>query len=209
MILSKIMLWLLGFGLLCFVGTGIVEARADEAYNAVRIGVLARRGAEEAIRNWSPTAEYLASQIKNSRFEIVPLTFDEIIPTIKAEAVEFIIVNSSIYVEMQSLFGISRMATIKASRPQGYSTIFGGVIFARVERSDLKSLESLKGKTFMAVDETSFGGWRAAWRELKAHGISPERDFSKLLFGGTHDQVVYTVRDGRVDAGTIATPILE
>jgi PAS domain S-box-containing protein len=209
MIRSKIILVLLGFALHCLAGTWIVEARADHDYNVVRIGVLARRGAEEAMRNWSLTAEFLTSQIKNSRFEIVPLTFDEIIPTIKAEAVHFIIVNSSIYVEMQTLFGISRMATIKAARPQGYSTIFGGVIFARTERSDLKNLESLHGKSFMAVDETSFGGWRAAWRELKAHGISPERDFSKLVYGGTHDQVVYAVRDGIVDAGTIATPILE
>jgi phosphate/phosphite/phosphonate ABC transporter binding protein len=209
MIRSKFMLVLFGIALHCLIGTWIVEAGADDAYNVVRIGVLARRGAEEAIRNWSPTADFLTSQITSSRFEIVPLNFDEIIPAIKTEAVDFIIVNSSIYVEMQTLFGISRMATIKAARPQGYSTIFGGVIFARAERRDLKSLESLKGKSFMAVDETSFGGWRAAWRELKTHGISPDSDFSKLLFGGTHDQVVYAVRDGRVDAGTIATPILE
>jgi len=61
----------------------------------------------------------------------------------------------------------------------------------------------------MAVKETSFGGWRAAWRELKEAGINPVKDFASLSFGGTHDAVVYAVRDGKVDAGTVRTDTLE
>ncbi|MCG2777151.1 MAG: PAS domain S-box protein, partial [Desulfobacterales bacterium] len=35
------------------------------------------------------------------------------------------------------------------------------------------------------------------------------RDFKELRFGGTHDTVVYAVRDGKVDAGTVRTDTLE
>ncbi|NQT10912.1 MAG: response regulator, partial [Desulfobacteraceae bacterium] len=82
-------------------------------------------------------------------------------------------------------------------------TMYEGVIFCKADRSDIRQLNDLKGKTFMAVDETSFGGWRMAWRELKEKGIDPHRHFKELRFGETHDAVIYAVRDGKVDAGTV------
>ena len=48
-----------------------------------------------------------------------------------------------------------------------------------------------------------------AWRELKDSGINPFRDFTSLRFSQTHDAVVYAVRDGLVDAGTVRTDTLE
>lgn len=66
----------------------------------------------------------------------------------------------------------------------------------------------IPGKTFRIVP-LDFGGWRMAWRELKDKGINPYRDFKRLQFGGTHDTVVYAVRDGKVDVGTVRTDTLE
>ena len=48
-----------------------------------------------------------------------------------------------------------------------------------------------------------------AWREFKEIGIDPYSDFAALRFDETHDQVVYAVRDGMVDAGTVRTATLE
>jgi signal transduction histidine kinase/DNA-binding response OmpR family regulator len=61
----------------------------------------------------------------------------------------------------------------------------------------------------MAADKNSFGGWAVNWLELKKHGIDPYQDFQDLRFGGTHDAVVYAVRDGKVDAGSVRTNTLE
>ena len=57
----------------------------------------------------------------------------------------------------------------------------------------------------MGVSEDSLGGWQMAWRELEEDGITPIRDFAHLSFGETHDEVVYAVRDGLVDAGSVRT----
>jgi len=73
----------------------------------------------------------------------------------------------------------------------------------------MRSLRDLKNKIFMAVEESSFGGWRMAWRELKDSGINPYKDFKVLCFGGTHDAVIYAVRDGKVDAGTARADTFE
>jgi two-component system sensor histidine kinase TtrS len=87
--------------------------------------------------------------------------------------------------------------------------VYGGVIFRRSERNDIQELKDIRGKSFAAVDETSFGGWRMAWRELKRAGINPYRHFSSLTFMGTCDAVVYAVLKGEVDAATVRTDILE
>ncbi|HBD08602.1 MAG TPA: hypothetical protein DCZ69_10095, partial [Syntrophobacteraceae bacterium] len=191
------------------LGLGALCGQSASAQETVRIGVLARRGANECIKSWTPTAEYLTSQVNDLRFQIVPLTFEQVVPSVEARNVDFLVVNSSIYVELQALYGVSRMATMKETSAGDYRTLFGGVIFCRSDRSDITSIDSLEGKSFMGADETSFGGWRAAWREFKASGIDPYRDFSSLSFGKTHDAVVYAVRDRKVDAGTVATSILE
>ena len=177
--------------------------------NGVSIGVLARRGAQESLRVWLPTAQYLTDQIPGTVFKIVPLAFEEVTPAVEGRKVDFIVVNPSIYTEMQVLYNVSRMATIKRTTPDGYSTLFGGVIFCRSDRRQIDSLKDLNGKSFMAVDETSFGGWRVAWREFKKSGVNPYKDFASLAFVGTHDDVIYAVRDRKADAGTVATSILE
>jgi two-component system sensor histidine kinase TtrS len=113
-------------------------------------------------------------------------------------------------VELESRYGISRIATLMNDRPGGASTRFGAIIFTGAHRTDIQSLADLKGKSFAAVDEAAFGGFQMAWRELKEAGVDPFKDLKDLRFMGfPQDQIVYAVRDGRVDAGTVRTDILE
>ncbi|MEA3224752.1 MAG: PhnD/SsuA/transferrin family substrate-binding protein, partial [Planctomycetota bacterium] len=156
---------------------------------------------------WTATADYLTEAIENVGFEIVPLDFEQIYPTVEAGEVDFVIANSSFYVNLEARYGAGRIATLKNLRQGKVCTTFGGAIFTKTD-SGINKLTDLKGKRFMAVEKTSFGGWQMAWRELKVHGIDPHKDFADLLFGGTHDAVVYAVRDGKVDAGTVRTDTL-
>ncbi len=175
----------------------------------VKIGVLAHRGQETTLKMWGPTADYLTTIIPDRHFSIVPLDFHQIGPAVGRGEVDFVLANSSIYVELEARLGVNRIATLRNLGPNGGQTLFGGVIFCRADRQDIRSLADLKGKSLLAVDETSLGGWRVAWRELKSSGLDPRRDFTRLRFANTHDAVVFAVRDGIVDAGTVRTDILE
>lgn len=177
----------------------------------MRIGVLALRGAEESVQRWTPTAEYLSKQIPEYTFVIVPLDFEQIFEAVKNGEVDFALENSSIYVELEYLYGIDRIATMNFSCKSKNLVLnqFGGVFFTSKVQKDIKNLDDLRHKSFMAVHETSFGGWRMAQRELKDKRIDPYRYFKELQFGGTHDAVVYAVQKGEVDAGTVRTSILE
>jgi PAS domain S-box-containing protein len=175
----------------------------------VRIGILAKRGPERCIEKWSPTAKYLSNKIPEKTFIIVPINFAQIYSMVEKATVDFILVNPSFYVELENLYKVNRIATLKNNVIGGTTTVFGGVIFCKKQREDIRRLNDLKKKSFMAVSETSFGGWRTAWRELKETGINPFKDFASISFGGTHDAVIYAVRDGKVDAGTVRTDALE
>ncbi len=179
---------------------------ADET---IKIGVLAKRGREQCLTMWRPTAKYLTDTLPEKTFIIVPLDFSEIYGAVEKGEVNFVLANSSFYVELERWYGINRIATLKNRRLGGVYTKFGGVIFCRADRDNIRSFSDLQGKRFMAVKETSFGGWRMAWRELKLKGLDPNSDFKAMMFGGTHDAVVYAVKEGAADAGTVRTDTLE
>jgi len=198
---------LLVVALLCTIATtGSVYAGDGPP---VRIGVLAVRGIERCQEQWSPLAQYLSEQISGRRFVIVPLAHDQVYPDVESGALDFVLANPAYYVGVERWYHANRIATLKERRSNGFYTRYGGVIFCRRDRDDIHGLKDLIGKSFMAVSETSLGGWLMARREFEENGIDPYQDFKPLRFGETHDRVVYAVRDRLVDAGTVRTDTLE
>jgi len=175
----------------------------------IKIGVLSHRGYEATLSSWSPTANYLSNAIEGYQFEIIPLNFAEVSPAVEFGQVDFILVNPGIYVNLEVRYRISRISTLNNRVGASANNVFGGVMFVSKKRTDISTFDDLKGKSFMAVDETSLGGFQMAWRELKANGINPYEDFSSLTFGGIHDDVVRAVLNHKVDVGTVRTDILE
>ena len=191
---------------LCCAGIGPAHA----VDHLVRLGVLAHRGKNEALKTWSPTAQYLSRKIPGYKFVIVPLSNDDIGPAVEYNELEFVLTNPGSYAELEFSFGITRIATLKNESPRGAYSVLGAVIFARADRADIQTLADLRGKRFMAVHENAFGGWWLAWHELKQHNIDPYSDFKRLIFSGfPQDNIVYAVRDGKADAGTVRTDLLE
>ena len=187
----------------------IATATVADDPGMVNVGVMAIRGVEATKLKWQPTIDYLSKTVPGYTFSLVPLTFDSMEAIIANEQVDFVLPNPGMYVELEWTYGARRIATLKNLRLGKPYTQFGAVIFRRSDRSDLKTLGDLRGKTFMAVSEIAFGGWQMAWATLLAAKVDPYRQFRSLQFGNTHDAVVYAVRDGRVDAGTVRTDTLE
>lgn len=185
------------------------ETAVAEQTHEVRVGILAHMGKDRCRESWQPSMDYLTSHISGYKFTLVPLAFEEINNTVNTGVVDFIIANSSIYAELEALYNVSRIATMEKIRlGKGY-TVFGGVIFTRAVRSDINKIEDLRGKTFAAVDKTSLGGFRAAWGQMRRHGIDPFKDLNSVVFEGKHQKVVEAVGKGRADAGTVRTDTLE
>ncbi len=177
---------------------------------SVSIGILAKSGEAVAIDKWTQTADYLSRKLPAYQFVIIPLGFKEIHDAVGQGRIDFILTNPAFYVELEKLYGVSRIATlINQNLPGQQTTTFGGVIFTKAGRNDINTLGDLKGKSFMAADALSFGGWIVAWYEFYKQKITPDTDFSSLTFAGTHEAVAKAVLTGTVDAGTVRTDTLE
>ncbi len=195
------------FLLILFFFIGLLHAR--EA--TVKIGVLAKRGAEITLNKWSATAVYLSQRIPEYSFEIVPIGFEDIYTTVEQGKVDFILANSGYYVVLESKYGAQRITTLVNKHITGLAQKeFGGVLFTHTDNQDrFNTLEDIKGSSFAAVNVNSLGGWQMAWRELVESGIDKDDDLASVTFKGTHDNVVYSVLNKEIEVGTVRTDTIE
>ena len=185
------------------------DSSATTEKKVYKIGVIAKRGKDKAMEQWQPHAEYLSSAIPEADFEMVPLSFEEIIQGTANKELDFLITNPGMYVLLEADYGINRLVSLKNLRLGKPYIEFGAVILTKADRDDINTLKDFKGKTFMGVEENSFGGWQMAWDVFLDNKINPQRHFKSLTFSGTHDKVVMAVLNGEVDGGTIRTDTLE
>lgn len=183
-------------------------AQAQET-STIKIGVLAKRGKDVSMQRWDTTAQYLTTNIPEYQFEIVPLSFKEVESAVVTQQIDYLLANSGIYTDLSTRYSVERILTIKRSLRGKSNISYGSVIFTNSKNTSINNLKNLKGLSFAAVSESSFGGWIAAWRELVNDGINPADDFSSLTFLETHDAVVYAVLKGQVDAGSVRTDTIE
>ncbi len=178
------------------------EAVCEAGDPALRLGVLANRGAAEAFRKWHPLADYLASGLARP-VEVVPLDFSQLRQTVAAEDLDLVIANPLNFIEFQDLYGVVALATMeKKGLP-----LMGGVIFTRKD-SPITSLGQLAEKRIAAVSRDSLGGFLMQTYTLKRAGVDV---FARTTpaFLKNQDHVVFAVLNGAADAGFVRTDQLE
>ncbi|MDH3630691.1 MAG: PhnD/SsuA/transferrin family substrate-binding protein [Gammaproteobacteria bacterium] len=183
---------------------------ALKAQAEMQIGVLAFRGKQDALERWSPTAKYLSQRIDDHGFKIVPLTLEGMRSHVEQDKLDFVLTNTGNYVVLEDAFGISRLATLKVRHLGQDFTQFGAVIFTRRDHPALNRIADIADHTMMAVSRNAFGGFQMAWREMIEVGVDPFADLERLRFiGFPQDEIVYSVLERRVDAGTVRSGTLE
>lgn len=173
----------------------------------VKIGVLAKRGAPHCMEQWGALGAYLTEQV-GTPVQIKPLKFEEINPAVAGGRVEYVLANSSFFVELEKNFGATPVVTMVNSRNGNALNKFGGVVFVKAD-SPIQSLADVAGKRFMVVKRSSFGGSQMAWRLLLDNGIDPDKDCAEVLEGKSHDAVVLAVLNGQCDVGTVRSDTIE
>ncbi len=176
------------------------------AADVVKLGVLAKRGPAVAQKKWGQLAEYLSMKT-GKKVVLIPLSFVAIEPAVKGGKIDFLLANPGFYVSLEKNYGIKAIASMLNKRQSKALDRFGGVIFVRKD-SPIQGLKDIKGKKFMCVKKTSFGGGQMAFRLMIEKGINPFKD-TVLIEGRKHDNVVMAVGAGSVDVGTVRSDTLE
>lgn len=190
-------LLLLFFFVTFVLGTSPVSAE-------LKIGILAKRGPEVVKQRWSDLAAYLSDNMRE-KVTFVPLKFTDVMDWSQDNRDQFLFANSWFYVSAKVRRGGRALVTVKN---KGSGLVFGGVIFSK-KGSGINEVRDLRGKVLMCPKFSSAGGWIFQKGAIVNSGVNPEKDCKILLEGNTHDAVVYAVREGKADVGTVRTNVLE
>ncbi len=198
--MKKLMIFLT---LLVFVAVTLPQGALAE----VKIGILAKRGAPKCMQKWGAMGAYLSEQV-GDKVKIVPLKFEAIEPAVAGGKVDFVLANSAFYVGLEKKMGVKAVATLINSRKGNALSEFGGVVLVAAD-SPIQNLEDIRGKKFMVVKKSSFGGAQMAWRLLMDNGINPEIDCASFMMGSKHDNVVLAVLNGACEVGSVRSDTME
>ncbi|MEI7843704.1 MAG: EAL domain-containing protein [Gallionellaceae bacterium] len=184
-------------------------ALANVEDKQIRIGITSVRSAEQTLKQWQPTADYLNQVIPEYHFSIVPLYLDKLKDAVKNGEIEFLLSNPEQYVFFRADYGLAALATLNNFAAGKPVSKFGGVIFALADRTDLNTLADLKGKKISAVGERSFAAYLIQRWDLYQQGIDIQETSKVSFLGLPQDKEVMAVIDKQADVGFARTGVLE
>lgn len=175
-----------------------------------KIGVLAYKGKEAAIKEWAAHGALLSEKLAPLKFEIIPLGFgqNELTQAVIKQQIDFVITNPGYYIELELGGHVSRMATRRIAGPKGILDKFGGAAITRPDRTDLNNYVDLAGKEILIPSQSSLGGWQVHLREAMAQGIDLRLD-SQIKELKDHHKVVEAIISGKADAGFVRSDLIE
>ncbi|CAK0772202.1 two-component system, sensor histidine kinase [Gammaproteobacteria bacterium] len=193
-------LLILFLGLLCL--SPVVAA-------PLRVGILTVRPAEQTEIRWQPFVEYLEAHL-GRRVELRAHGYDSLNRAIDQNRIDVVLTNPAHYILLKHRKSFSAPIVTRIPKEGQYRlSVFGGVVFTRVDRQDISKLTDLAGKRIAATSEESLGGYQAQAFELLEAGVPAPKGDQLLVTGMPHDQVVYAVLEGKAEAGFVRTGILE
>jgi len=159
------------------------------------LGVLAHRGKDRAQQDWQPTVDYLTRSLPGHQFRLLPLLLDETENAVAQGRVDFILTNPENYIVLEARYQVTRNATLLQSYKGQPLKEFGGLIFTRSNRTDIKTPADLRGRRIAGTARNGFGAYQMQAYELMQAGIAPN-DFTPVFVGMPQDKVVETVAQG-------------
>ena len=176
----------------------------------VRIAILSFRHKAVTLERWQPLIDYLNTEIPNVHFKSYAFTNREMDEAVAQGLVDFVFVQPSHYVVLTHTHGLSSpLATLVNAQDGQAVSMFGGVIFTRSDRYDVKKFSDLRGKTIATADISGLGGFQMQAFELVKHGLRPFKHYKVLETDQPQDRVVEAVASGLADAGFVRTGLLE
>ena len=194
------------FGLLCVSLLGGPVSAAEP----VRIGVLAFRPKPQTLAQWQPLATALQQSVPERTFVVEALTYPEMENAVARKQLDFVLTNPGHYVLLTRRLGLTApLATLAMNDHGRAGTVFGGVIFTRSDRTNINSLEDIKGKSIAVTSTDSLGGFQMQAYELSRKGVRLPQDAKLIVTGMPHDNVIKAVLSGRADIGFVRTGVME
>ncbi len=188
----------------------LLLSSAVTAQQTLTVGILKDRPQAIMETRWQPLADYLQEQFPEFNISLSILSVTKLNTAIERNQLDFVLTDPSHYIYLREKFPLSGLMVTLSESIQGKEiNALGGVIFCDSGRSDINSLNDLKGKRVAAADTASLAGFQAQYFALKQAGITLA-DLSEIThFNGAQDNIVDAVLQGRADIGFVRSGLLE
>ena len=181
-----------------------LDKREDIAFRpqspAITYAYLPQYAHTESFQRHHLLVEYLAEQTGLAIRQVFPETFDDHIKMFGQGKIDISFSNPFIYVKLANRYGAKAMARIIEEDGRAE---FRGQIIARKDNEAIKSLKDCRGKSWVAVDPSSAGGYLFPLGHFVDHGLQLS-DFKEVVFaGGRQENVILGVYAGLHEIGSI------
>ena len=176
----------------------------DVTIKSLRVGFPPDENPDQIIRKNQPLMDYLKKELGLEKIEIVvPATYTAAVEEMQQGKLDMVYFGGLTYVLAKRDTDITPIVRGKVDGTVDNYTY----IITRTD-SGIKSLKELKGSRFAFGDAASTSGHLIPHRQLRNIGLSPNKDFSKLIYTGAHDKTAYAVYEKQVDAGAMNARLL-
>jgi phosphonate transport system substrate-binding protein len=167
---------------------------------AITYAYLPQYSHTESFQRHNRLVEYLSEQTELPMRQVFPDTFDNYISMFGQGKIDISFSNPFIYVKLANRYGARAMARIVEADGRAE---FRGQIIARKDNQEIQSIEDCRGKSWVAVDPSSAGGYLFPLGHFVDHGFTLT-DFREVVFaGGRQENVILGVYAGLHDIGSI------
>ncbi|WP_310599231.1 phosphate/phosphite/phosphonate ABC transporter substrate-binding protein [Desulfobulbus sp.] len=173
---------------------------------AITYAYLPQYSHSESFQRHQQLVAYLTEETGLPIRQVFPDTFTHHISMFGQGKIDISFSNPFVYVNLANRYGAQAMARIVEEDGRAE---FRGQIIARHDNEAIRSVEDCRGKSWVAVDPSSAGGYLFPLGLFVDHGLTA-RDFKEVAFsGGRQENVILGVYAGLHDFGTIREGALQ
>lgn len=181
-----------------------LDKRQEIAYRpqmpAITYAYLPQYSHTESFKRHQQLVAYLAEQTGLSIRQVFPDTFADHVNMFGEGKIDISFSNPFVYVKLANRYGARAMTRIVEEDGRAE---FRGQIIARTDNTAIQSVEDCRGKSWVAVDPGSAGGYLFPLGHFVEHGLNLQ-DFKEVVFsGGRQENVILGVYAGLHDIGSI------
>jgi phosphonate transport system substrate-binding protein len=174
----------------------LLAAGFCQAEEVLRVSAIPDESPTELQRKFTPLGKYLEAEL-GMKVQFVPVTdYAAVVEALAGKRIDLAWLGGFTFVQANKRGKVTPL--VQREEDAHFTSKF------ITARSDINSLNDLKGKTFAFGSASSTSGHLMPRYFIEQKGIDPDKDFKGLpAYSGTHDATVAWVASGKVDAGAL------
>lgn len=183
----------------------VLHSSGAYALDKLRIALIPSEDSRAMIKQSQALMDELSKTLGVKVEGYVATDYNGVIEALRSKHIDVAYLGPFSYVKAAQIANVE--AFVVAETKKNGSVAYRSLIIT-APKSGITSLKGLKGRNFAFVDPTSTSGYVFPMVGLKSAGLEPRRDFKNVVYTGAHDANILAVKNGRVDAATVADRIL-